>query len=422
MGKSIIEKIFQSHTKDDVKAGEIIWLDIDLATARDFGGPNVIKNLKKYYPDAPTPCREDMFMLTFDLVAPANNKKYANNQQICREYSKEYGVKVYDVDAGIGSHLLYDRGIMKPNQTVVGTDSHYNILGAFGAFGQGMGDIDIAYVVKKGRTWFEVPKTVKVNIKGKFEFPLTAKDLTLFILKQIQTKFALGKAIEFYGEVFNDFTMPDRITLCSMVTEMGGIIGFIPFNDKNIQDLKDRIKGDFPEPFLADSDAEYADEITIEIDGMTPQVAAPPYPHNVVDVDELSDLEIDSGFVGSCTNGRFEDFETVYKILEKNSIKDGIVLSMVPATKEVSAKLLETGLFQKLFKKGALISNPSCAGCAEGHIGITGKGQVQISTGNRNFPGKQGEGKTYLASPAIVAASVVTGKITNPKKVMGGVK
>jgi len=418
MGKTIIEKIFQAHSSDeDVKPGKIIWLDIDLATARDFGGPNVVKNLKKYYPDDPTPWKKDGFMFTFDLVAPANNKKYANNQQICREYGREYGVKVFDVDSGIGSHLIYDKGIIKPNFTVVGTDSHYNILGAFGAFGQGMGDVDIAYIVKKGRTWFEVPETVKVNITGSFSFPLTAKDLTLFILKKIQTKFALGKAIEFYGEVFNNFTMSERITLCSMVTEMGGIVGFIPFNSGNLQELRDRM-GEFPEPYTADPDAVYADEITIDITGMKSQIAAPPYPHNVFDVIELKDTAIDSGFVGSCTNGRFEDFEVVYKILEKNKIKPGVVLSMVPTTREVMQRLIDSGLFFKLFQKGVLISNPSCAGCAEGHIGITGKGQIQVSTGNRNYPGKQGEGKTYLTSPAVVAASVITGRMTDPVEVL----
>jgi len=350
-------------------------------------------------------------------IAPAKNKKYANNQQICREYAKEFGVKVYDVDAGIGSHVIYDRGIIKPNTTVVGTDSHYNILGAFGAFGQGMGDVDIAYIVKKGRTWFEVPETVKVNVNGTFEFPIAAKDITLYILKQIKTSFALGKTIEFYGDVFKKFSMSERITLCSMVTEMGGIVGFIPFNEKNIEEIK-TIQGDFEIPFTADPDANYANEITINIAGINSQVAAPPYPHNVSDAKDLHDIKVDSGFVGSCTNGRYEDFEAVYEILKKNTIKKGIILTMVPATREVLNQLLKSGLFVKLFTKGVLISNPSCAGCAEGHIGITGKGQVNISTGNRNYPGKQGEGNTYLTSPAVVAASVITGRITDPKEVL----
>lgn len=418
MGKTIIEKIFQAHSKDNVVPGKIIWLDIDLATARDFGGPNVVKNLRKYYSEDPSPFDKERFIFTFDLVAPAKNKKYANNQQICREYGKEFGVKVYDVDAGIGSHVIYDKGIIKPNMTVVGTDSHYNILGAFGSFGQGMGDIDIAYIVKKGKTWFEVPETVKINVAGDFEFPLSAKDITLYILKQIKTTFALGKAIEFYGNIFKKFTMADRITLCSMVTEMGGIVGFIPFNDKNIEEFRERIQGDFEMPFTADEDASYSDEITIDINGINSQVAAPPYPHNVSDAKDLHNINVDTGFVGSCTNGRYEDFEAVYSILEKNTIKKGIVLTMVPTTREVLNQLLKSGLFMKLFAKGVLISNPSCAGCAEGHIGITGKGQVNISTGNRNYPGKQGDGDTYLTSPAVVAASVITGRITDPKEVL----
>ena len=418
MGKTIIEKIFEGHSKDIVKPKGIIWLDMDIATARDFGGPNVVKNLEKYYPNDPTPKDNKKFIFTFDLVAPANSKKYANNQQICRNYAKKTGVEVYDVDKGIGSHLLYDNGIITPNMTVVGTDSHYNILGAFGAFGQGMGDVDVAYIVKKGRTWFEVPETVKITIKGKFESPVTSKDLTLFILRKIQTKFALGKAIEFYGEVFDNFTMAERITLCSMVTEMGGIIGFIPFNKENIDDMRNRSQREFQMPFEADSDADYKDEMTIDIQGLSPQVASPPYPHNVSDASELGDIRIDSGFIGSCTNGRYEDFEAAYEILEKHSIKPGLVLSLVPVTREVFAKMLETRLLNKFFEKGVIISNPGCGGCAEGHIGMTGKGQFQISTGNRNYPGKQGAGKTYRASPATVVASVIKGKITDPRELL----
>ena len=198
MGKTIIEKIFERHTEGPVRPGDVIWLEIDARTARDFGGPNVVKNYEREYDDQPLDDPKKTFF-TFDLVAPAKTIKYANNQQICRNFAAKHGIKVYDVGEGIGSHIMIEQGIVKPFSTAVGTDSHYNILGAVGAFGQGMGDVDITFVFRTGKTWFEVPPTVRINIEGHLEPPATAKDLTLYILRKIGTKFALGKAIEFYG-------------------------------------------------------------------------------------------------------------------------------------------------------------------------------------------------------------------------------
>ncbi len=417
MGKTIVEKILGAHSKDEVKPGAVIWLDIDVRSARDFGGPNVVAHYRKHYGNTPVADSSKTFF-TFDLVAPAKSIKYAVNQSICRKFAREQGIKVFDVDAGIGTHVLMEQGIIKPGVTAVGTDSHYNIVGAIGAFGQGMGDVDIAFVFKTGKTWFEVPKTVKINIKGKFEFPTTAKDLTLKILKHIGTEFALGRAIEFYGEAVESLPLHGRITLLSMVTEMGGIIGYIPFSDEVIDEIK-RFTGveDF-QVFEADSDAEYEKEITIDVSNLKPQVAAPPHPHNVFDVDELKDVKVDLIFVGSCTNGRTEDIETVAKILRGRKVKEGVVLTIKPATKRVYGELLKKGVLQELYEAGAIIVNPGCGGCAQGHEGLVGEGEVELNTSNRNFPGKQGKGEVYLVSPAVAAASALTGRITSPEEVL----
>jgi 3-isopropylmalate/(R)-2-methylmalate dehydratase large subunit len=416
MGKTIIEKIIQDHTQEEVKPGKIVWMDLDVRSARDFGGPNVVKNYEKEYGDVPVADREKTFF-TFDLCVPPSSLKYADNQQICREFARGQRIEVFDVDRGIGSHILMEEGLARAASTVVGTDSHLNILGAVGSFGQGMGDVDITFAFKTGKTWFEVPQTVKVLIKGNFSSPTTAKDLTLYILKKLGTKKAALKAVEFYGETVRDLDLPGRITLCSMVTEMAGIIGFIPEYGDSFKAEIENLSGTKFSPDKADEDCFYSDTLEIDVSGLSPQVAVPFSPDNVQDVSELKGVKIDSGFIGSCTNGRTEDFALASQILKGKKIKESVTLKVVPATKRVYKEILERGILEDLFQSGAIISNPGCSGCAEGHIGLTGKGEVQVSTGNRNFAGKQGKGKTYLASPAVVAASCLAGQITNPKDI-----
>lgn len=414
MGKTIIEKIIQAHTRDEVKPGKIVWMDLDIRSARDFGGPNVVKNYEREYGDEPVADPGKTFF-TFDLCAPASLLKYADNQQICRIFARRQKIRVFDVDRGIGSHVLMEEGLAESNSTVVGTDSHMNILGAVGCFGQGMGDVDISFAFKTGKTWFEVPETVRILLKGEYSWPSSAKDLTLFILKKLGTEKAALKAVEFYGQPAERLSLSGRITLCSMVTEMAGIIGFVPECQRALKEGIEHFSGSKFSPLKPDKDCVYRDEIEIGLDGLPPQVAAPFSPTNVFSVSELGEIRIDSGFIGSCTNGRTEDFEEAYRVLKGRKVKEGIMLKIGPATKRVYTELLEKGIIEGLFRSGAIISSPGCGGCAEGMIGLTGEGEVQISTGNRNFAGKQGKGKTYLASPAVVAASCVAGQIASPE-------
>lgn len=416
MAKSIIEKIIQDHTQEEVRPGNIVWMNCDVRSARDFGGPNVVRNYEREYRDAPVADRKRTYF-TFDLCVPASSFKYADNQQICREFAQEQGIKVFDVDKGIGSHVLMEEGLARSNTTVVGTDSHMNILGAVGSFGQGMGDVDIAFAFKTGKTWFEVPETIKVILKGSFASPTTAKDLTLYILKELGTEKAALKAVEFYGETVRNLSLSGRITLCSMVTETAGIIGFVPEYGDSFKAEVEHISGKEFSPYKADKDLSYSDRVEINVSGLPPQVAVPYSPDNVRDISELKEVKINSGFIGSCTNGRTEDLAMASQILKGKKIKEGITLKVVPATRRVYKEILEKGILDDLFRNGAIISNPGCGGCAEGHIGLTGEGEVQISTGNRNFAGKQGKGKTYLASPAVVAASCVLGHIASPEDI-----
>ena len=400
MGQTVIEKIIQGRSAQAVAPGRIVWLDLDVRSARDFGGPNVVKNYVREYGESPLADVARTFF-TFDLCAPACTLKYADNQQACRDFARRHGLRVFDVDRGIGSHVLIEEGLARAGSTVVGTDSHMNILGAVGSFGQGMGDIDIAFGFKTGKTWFEVPESVKVVLRGKPSPAAEAKDLALFLCRELGTKRIALRSAEFYGQAVASLGLAGRITLCSMVTEMAGIIGFIPEGGE----------------ILPDRDAVYAEIIELDIDGLPPQVALPPSPNTVKSAADVRGVRIDSGFIGSCTNGRTEDFERAAAVLRGCKIRPGVMLKVVPATRRVYEELLVRGILADLFAAGAIILNPGCGGCAEGHAGLTGKGEVEISTGNRNFPGKQGLGPVYLAGPAVVAASCLRGEICGPEDI-----
>ncbi|MBN1327958.1 MAG: 3-isopropylmalate dehydratase large subunit [Candidatus Heimdallarchaeota archaeon] len=416
MGQTVIEKIFSAHSQDEVKPYSIIWLDLDVRSARDFAGANVVGNLKENYPAENKFENKEKTVFTFDCVIPANNVGYAENQQIIRDFAKEENIHVYDSEWGIGSHILIEDGYSTPGSTTVGTDSHLNILGCIGAFGQGMGDQDIAFGMKAGKTWFEVPPTMKVIIEGDLKAPCSAKDLTLAVIKKLTSQGALGKAIEFEGKAIDKLSLAGRITLASMVTEMGGIVGFIPPNKEILDYCKARAKWDF-KPYYADEDAEYVEEIVVDIGDLKPLIAKPYKPDNVVEVEavEKENIPVHSAFLGSCTNGRYEDMKVAVDMLRNKEVAQKTVMKIVPATRSVLGEMIKNGDIQVLFDARTVVSNPGCAGCASGQIGMTGLGEVQVSTGNRNFKGKQGSGATYLCSPETVTASALAGKITSPE-------
>jgi 3-isopropylmalate/(R)-2-methylmalate dehydratase large subunit len=410
--QTIIEKIIQTHSDEDVAPGRIVWMGLDVRTARDFAGANVVQNYRAHYGNSPVADVSRTFF-TFDCVVPANNIPYANNQQTCRQWAREQGIKVFDVDAGIGSHVAIEEGLAYPGCTFVGTDSHLNILGAIGAFGQGMGDQDIAFAFRSGKTWFEVPPTMKVTVHGTLKPPNSARDLTLAVMRVLGSSGALGRAVEFYGAAIDSLDMAGRITLASQITEMGGIIGFIPPSDEVLA-FCHRSTGRDISGVYADQGAAYCEAVEVDIGRLEPLVACPPNPANVKPVREVAGTRIDSIFLGSCTNGRFEDIAAVARIVAGKRIAPWVMASAVPASRQVYARMLQEGVLQTLFDAGFIISNAGCGGCASGQIGMTGRGEVQVSTSNRNFPGKQGAGDTYLASPATAAWSALRGEITVP--------
>ncbi len=412
-GKTIIEKILSAHSGKDVSAGDVAWIGIDVRTARDFGGASVVKNLRENY-ECPWVDDPGKTCFTFDCNVPANTTGYAENQQICRDFARETGVRVYDVRAGIGSHVAMERGLGRPGEIFVGTDSHLNIMGAVGCFGQGMGDRDIAYVWATGRNWFEVPASMKVILEGSIEYPVTAKDIALAVISRLGSAGALGKVIEFSGPAADSLSLSGRITIASMATEMGAIAAFLPVSGAVAAYTEKRSGGGKVEPVEADEDAVYDETLTIDLTGLEPLAACPSSPSNVRKVSEIAGTRIDTAIIASCTNGRFEDMVHAASILKGKRIKDGTSLKVVPATEEVYERMLDEGILKIFIDAGGLVTNPGCGGCASGQIGMVGKGEVQLSTSNRNFAGKQGRGDTYLVSPAVAAASILAGEIVSP--------
>jgi len=411
MSMTLLEKILARHSKyDSVKPGDIVDIKIDARIARDFGGANVVKNILDHNLGIDDP---QCTFFTFDCNPGGSDQKYAVNQHICRQFARNNGIKVFDIDSGIGTHIAIDEGLVYPGATAASTDSHANILGAIGAFGQGMGDMDIAAAWSKGRIWFRVPPSVRINLKGDLPSGVSAKDIALNLLSRYGANSLLGYSVELYGDAADKLSLDQRITISSMATEMGAIIILFP-PDKKIIDYCMKKSGEQFKPVYADNDANYSMIEDIDISRFVRMVSRPGAPHDTVDLESVNGIKIDSAFIGSCTNGRMEDMEKAAAILDNRRVAPGVVLKIVPATDSIWRECLSSGLLDIFKRAGALVSNAGCAGCAAGQVGQNGQGEITISTGNRNFPGKQGKGSVYLASPEIVAASAVAGCITDP--------
>ena len=407
MAQTMVEKIIAAHSDRTVGPGEIVDVAIDARLARDFGGASVVKNLDEHGLGIDRPGQT---FFTFDCNPGGSDQKYAANQQICRQFARANEIQVYDINSGIGTHLAIDEGLIFPGGTLVSTDSHANIVGAVGAFGQGMGDLDIAHAFARGKVWFKVPPTVRVTLTGRLPQAVAPKDLALFLLKHFGAAGLLGCACEVYGEAAEQLDLSGRITVASLATEMGGIIILFPPDEVIIERF--RSAGREFTPAFADPGAAYTEEVELDVSGLEPLISRPGHPDDVVTVAQAKGQKIDSAFVGSCTNGRYEDLEEVARILKGRKVAPGVVLKIVPATDAIWRRCLQEGLLAVFKEAGALVGNAGCAGCAAGQIGQNGPGEVTVSTGNRNFPGKQGRGEVWLASPATTAASAVAGHIT----------
>jgi 3-isopropylmalate/(R)-2-methylmalate dehydratase large subunit len=406
---TIIEKIIAFHSgKDKVFPGEIQDVKIDVRLARDFGGAGVVKNLQENGLGLEDSSRT---FFTFDCNPTGSDQQYAANQQKCRMYARENNIMVYDINAGIGTHLAIDEGLAVPGSTLVSTDSHANILGAIGAFGQGMGDRDIAAAWANGSVWFKVPESVKIILTGKKPPLVSAKDIALNLLKRYGADGLLGYAVELYGDEVDGLTLDERMTISSMATEMGAITLLFPPSPQVITYCKSRSLTPF-EPVYADGNAAYKFIHEISLEAFLPAISLPGQPHHVVAANDLKGTKIDSVFVGSCTNGRMQDMTEAALMLRGRKAAPGVVLKIVPSTDEIWNECMKEGLIGIFKSAGALVGNAGCAGCASGQIGQNGPGEKTVSTGNRNFEGKQGKGDVYLSSVATAIATAIAGHIT----------
>lgn len=414
MNMTIIETIFARHSgKKMVSPGEIVDISIDVRLARDFGGANVVKNIEN---NGLGIADNTKTFFTFDCNPTGSDQKYAANQQYCRTFARNYNIKTFDIDSGIGTHIAIDAGLAVPGSTVVSTDSHANILGAIGAFGQGMGDQDIAAVWASGSVWFKVPKSAKLILNGKRPDGISAKDIVLNLLNKFGANSLLGYAVEVYGHEAEKLTLDERITISSMATEMGAIAILFPPSKEVIDFCKQRSDKDF-EPAFADDNAKYAEVFEVDISTFTHKVSLPGHPDDTTNIEEVKGTKIDSVFIGSCTNGRYEDLKAAAEIFKGRKVAPGVVVKIVPATDEIWKRCLEDGIVATFKEAGTLFGNAGCAGCASGQIGQNGPGEITISTGNRNFAGKQGKGKVYIVTPQIAAASAIAGYITTPDEI-----
>ncbi len=414
MNSTVIEKIIEEKVGRRVEVGEKIMLPLDLVVMRDFGGPNVIKKYVEKFGDE-KPLHPERVAFTFDLHLPARQIKEAENQKACREFAKKYGIRVFDVNNGIGQHTLLENGMIKPGSVVIGTDSHMNLLGAANSFSTGVGTTDIVAGMRFGRTWFKVPETIKINVEGELSKGVYAKDVILSIIREMGSDGASYKAVEFYGDIVEKMNLAARITMASMVTEMDGKISFFPMNEMAVEELRNHIE--FDKVYNADENAEYSDEYTFETPS-SPQIACPHSPDNVKSIEEVEGIEIDQAFIGSCTNGRLEDLREAAKILKGNRVREGFRLIITPATINVARAAEERGYIKTFLEAGAIVTNPSCALCTIGHPGVLATGDATLSTSNRNFPGKIGKGSIYLCSPAVAAYSAIKGRIADPREVL----
>lgn len=428
MGMTLAEKVLaRASGKSKVKPDEIVVAKVDIAMSHE--NADVVRKsfaeigVEKVWDP-------DKIVIIFDHRIPAESEKTATTHKAIREFVKKQGIKnFYDVGrGGICHQILSDSGHVWPGAVIVGTDSHTTTHGAFCALAAGIGATEMAGVWTEGELWFKVPSTILIKVKGDFHPYISAKDLILYIIGMISASGADYRAVEFTGPTIENMSIASRMTIANLSMEMGAKVAFMPVDKKLVDYLSTRCKHDYNKNLAADPDAEYERVIEIDVSTMIrePQIACPNLVDNVKPLSQLGDVPVQQAVIGSCTNGRLEDLEIATQILENRTVHPDCRLIVIPASQRILLEAINKGYIQKLINAGALINPPGCGPCVGVHQGILAAGEACISSTNRNFLGRMGskDSKVFLASPAVVAASAITGKITNPNDVqlatMGG--
>lgn len=433
MPYTIAEKILLAHTdKKDIKPGEFIQANVDIALANDITAPLAISEFKKS--GFKRVFNKNKIVLVPDHFAPAKDLKSANQCKILADFAKEQGIKNYfEVGRmGIEHVLLPEKGIVLPGDLVIGADSHTCTYGALAAYATGMGSTDLARAYIDGKCWLKVPASFKFIYKGKLNKWVGGKDLILYTIGQIGVAGALYKIMEFCGPVIKKLGMDDRFTMCNMAIEAGaraGLIepdaitfeyarksGLLSKRTASLRALKGR--GNLNN-LRSDAGAHYEKIYEWDVSKLEPQIACPHLPSNVKPVGSLKDIKVDQVVIGSCTNGRISDLRIAARLLKGKKVKAGLRLIIIPATQKIYLQAAREGLAEIFVKAGGVFSTPTCGPCLGGHMGVLADGEVAIATTNRNFQGRMGSPKSfvYLSNPAVAAASAITGKITHPGKI-----
>jgi 3-isopropylmalate/(R)-2-methylmalate dehydratase large subunit len=410
LGQTLIEKIISSHSDTPAFQNQIAIVDVDAVMASDTTAPLTIKSFQEMGGTEVWDSSKVIFVI--DHAAPAPNERIANLHSLMREFTKQQGITLYDVGSGICHQLMVENEHVKPGQLVLGADSHTCTYGALGAFATGVGSTDLAAVLLTGKTWIKVPETIKIQLNGKLQPGVSAKDLILFLVGELGIDGATYKAIEFTGEALTDLSLDSRLTIANMAIEMGAKAGFVDTEGLVLPYEFEEIK--------ADGDAIYEKVYIYDISKLEPQISIPHSPDNVKPISEVEGNLIQQAFLGSCTNGRLEDLQEAASILNGKSIHPDVRFMVATASKEVYLKALQDGTLEILTRAGATVLPSGCGPCVGTHLGVPGNDEGIISSTNRNFRGRMGNrnSNVYLSSPASVAASALYGKVTNPLKIL----
>lgn len=423
-GMTITEKILgRASGKQKLSPGEVMFANVDKVMMHDVSGPGVIKVFSEWEKKGiklDHIWNPDKVWISEDHFVPSPDRISADNIITLSNFTKKYGISKH-FKFGLGQYgichtLSHEEAMVLPGEVYVGGDSHTNTTGALGAFAAGLGHTDIAYVLLNGQIWFKVPETMLFNIEGVKPDHIMAKDIILKIIGDIGTDGANYQTMEFGGNVVRDMSMEERLTLTNMTTEAGAKSGIIQPDEITYAYLRERTSTKYS-PVRGDPDAHYREIFTYEISKLEPIVAKPFSPENISAARELQGTEIDKAYIGSCTGAKLEDLRAAANIMKDNKVK--VRTEVLPAAQSIYMKALKEGLINIFMQAGATVGPPTCGACCGAHMGVLGKDEVCISTTNRNFPGRMGhvESKTYLASPIVVAASAITGRITDPRDV-----
>ncbi len=420
MGMTMTQKILAAHAGlSQVEAGQLIEADLDLVLGNDITSPVAIKEMEKMKTEGVF--NKDKIAHVPDHFVPNKDIKSAEHCKCVREFAYRNQITNYfEVgEMGIEHALLPEKGLTVAGDVIIGADSHTCTYGALGAFSTGVGSTDMAAGMATGKAWFKVPGAIRFNLVGKLSEWVSGKDVILHIIGMIGVDGALYKSMEFVGEGIKNLTMDDRFTIANMAIEAGGKNGIFPVDDLAIAYMKEH--SDKPYTiYEADEDAVYDEEYTIDLSVLRPTVAFPHLPENTRIIDEITDdIKIDQVVIGSCTNGRIDDMRIAAKVLKGKHVAKGMRCIVIPATQAIYMQAMEEGLLKIFIEAGAVVSTPTCGPCLGGYMGILAEGERCISTTNRNFVGRMGhvESEVYLASPAVAAASAVTGKISAPTEI-----